>query len=909
MFARSFLKVMTFSTLAAISSFPAFGQTNATVTAVVDAASSASQPAAPIPPPFRLGDAATPKGYAVRLVIDPNRDDFTGEIAIDVNVNHALDVLWLNAQKIAIQSAALDAGGTTIPLTSIDGGKNFVGFTAARPIPAGAAKLRIQYSGKLEALSTDGLFRQQEGDDWYVVSQFEEIAARRAFPCFDEPHWKTPWQLTLDVPQGNVAVSNTPEVSETRLDNGMKRVAFATTRALPSYLVALAVGPFEVVDGGTAGKNKFALRYFTPKGRGADVRYAKEVTPKLIEILEDYFGTPYPFEKLDSVSIAQTVGFGAMENAGMITYASSLLIAKPAEETIAFKRRYAGVGAHEIAHQWFGNLVTMKWWDDAWLNEAFATWMASKTTARFNPEWDDGYRRALSRRMAVGQDRLASTRRVKNPVEAEGDIHAAFDSITYQKGGQVLAMFEQALGEEKFRDGVRRYLRKHARANATSEDFMAALAEAAGPGSDLAAHFRGFITQTGVPLIDVSLECKGKPVLKLAQQRLRPAGSKIDGAASWTTPACFRYGARGKLYSTCGTVPNGDSTLALPGIGTCPDWVVANAGGKGYYVARYDDNLRAKLAKSAAQLPALEAVALVGDSSLMADSGLIPVATALSVAERHATNASPVVRQAAVELIRGMRPGWAIGADAQRLQRILTRQIIPLARKMGWLEKSGENDRVKSLRNVLLPLAAEQAGDFALRKEAAALSLRWIKRRDDIPADIADAVLNIAGKFSDAAMFDALEREAFAASDHNDRSRLLKALASVRDPALRERAYALALDSRLNGRDVFALLVNAMEDDRNRTRAFAYLRENYDAVAARLPNSSMVTPASLMRVLGRSCTEAERYAFIEFFKERNAKYVGGPLIYTQALERIDLCIAARSAPSLARGVAQVTTAR
>ena len=905
MISRSLFKAIKFSAFTAIVSFATIashGQTLSGASVAVDTVSAKAQP-----PTFRLGDAATPIRYTVRLAIDPNVDHFTGEIAIDLNINRNLDVLWLHAQQIVIQSATLDTGGTLLSLKTVGGGKSFIGFTAAGPIPSGTGKLSIQYSGKLEPLSSEGLFRQREAGDWYVVSQFEDTDARRAFPCFDEPQWKTPWQLTIDAPAGNVVVSNTPEVSATRLANGMKRVVFAETKALPSYLVALAVGPFDVVDGGVAGKNKFALRYLAPRGRGAELRYAKEVTPKLIEILEDYFGTPYPFEKLDSVSIGQTIGFGAMENAGMITYSSRLLLAKPAEESIAFKRAYAGVGAHEIAHQWFGNLVTMKWWDDAWLNEAFATWMASKVTARLSPDWDDGFARARSRRMAVGQDQLASTRRVKNPVEAEGDIRAAFNPITYQKGGQVLSMFEQALGEEKFRDGVRRYLARHARANATSEDFMAALAEAAGPGSELATHFRGFIIQPGVPLIDVRLECKGAPVLKLFQRRLRPAGSKISGDPQWITPACFRYGVKDKRYNTCGAVPNGESTITLSSVTTCPDWLVANAEGRGYYVARYDGKLGAMQAAHAAQIPALEATALVGDASLMADAGLIPIASALNVAERYAANASPVVRQAAIELIRAIRPGWATDADEQNLQRIYRHQIVPMARSVSWREKPSDSDRVKSLRNVLLPLAAEQGGSVALRNEAAALSLRWIKRHDDIPADIADAVLNVAGKFADAAMFDALEKAAFSATDHKDKSRLLKALSSVRDPALRARAHALALDSRINGRDVFEFVDNAMESDHNRAPAFAYVRDNYAAIEARLPNGSMATPANLMRVLGRSCTAAERDAFIGFFEERSKKYLGGSHIFTQVREKIDLCIAARAGTHTAPGAVRATS--
>lgn len=917
MFSRAF-KILTISILLAASSgaagraqgVPGAAPKSPVAVITSEATKSAIAPAvapavatAPAPA-FRLGDAATPLHYALRLVIDPARDEFEGEVSIAINVNRPESVLWLNAHKLSVQSATIEVGAAkgasntndnAQALAIIAGNENFVGFAAATPIPTGPARLNLRYRGKIDALLTEGLFRQREGNDWYVISQFESHYARRAVPCFDEPGWKTPWQLTLEVPQGNIAVSNTPQVSETSLANGMKRVTFAVTKPLPAYLVALAIGPFEVVDGGTAGKEKFAVRYLAPRGRGGDTRYAREITPKLIEILEDYFGTPYPFEKLDSVSIPQTIWFGAMENPGLITYASRLLIARPNEESIAFKRRYASIAAHEIAHQWFGNLVTMQWWDDTWLNEAFATWMASKTTARFNVEWNDGYWRAVSRRMAVGQDQLSSARRVINPVTSEGDIRAAFDSITYQKGGKVLEMFEQVLGEEKFRDGVRRYLARHARGNATSDDFMTALAEAAGPGSNLAADFKGFVTQPGVPLIDIALDCKARPTLKLVQERLRGAGSKLDGTERWNTPACFRYSVKGKTYQACSTVSNGASAFALPDLKTCPDWVMANANGMGYYVARYDKGMLARLSRNTARLPVAESVTLVGDISILADSGLVPMASALTLADRLATHSSPVVNQAVADLLRGLRPGWTTGNDQQQFQQILAGKIVPQARKVGWLEKSGEHDRVRSLRTVLLPLAADQGGDVALRKQAAVLSLRWIKGREGIPGGIADAALNVAGAFADAGLFDAMEKEAFAASDRNDRSRLLKALSGVREPALRERAYALALDPRVNGRDALALLVSAMENDHNRDAAFAYVRKNFDSLSARLPKDS---PTSIMRVLARACTTGERDAFAGFFRDRNTNYLGGPRAYAQAIERMDLCIAARGVPKI-----------
>jgi aminopeptidase N len=296
------------------------------------------------------------------------------------------------------------------------------------------------------------------------MSQFEDVSARRALPCFDEPGWKTPWRITIDAPSAHFVAANSPEARATPLADrpGWTRHEFSVTRPLPAYLVALAVGPYEVVDGGVAGANRTPLRYIVPKGRAAEARYAKEVTPRLLEILEAYFGVPYPFEKLDSLARPDSVRSFAMENAGLITYGTDSMLATEREETPRFRRGYAGVAAHEIAHMWFGDLVTMAWWDDAWLNEGFATWIGQKTMYRLRPEWDDGAWRARERARAISTDRLASARRVRNPVEAKDRIADAFDSISYEKGGAVLEMFERWMGEERFRQGVRDYLARHA---------------------------------------------------------------------------------------------------------------------------------------------------------------------------------------------------------------------------------------------------------------------------------------------------------------------------------------------------------------------------------------------------------------------------------------------------------------
>ncbi len=312
----------------------------------------------PQPPALRLPAGVAPARYAAELWIDPAKDAFRGRIEIEISSKEEMGAVWLNAKELDVQavSARPAGGGAAIPGAAAKGGSDYVRLTFQRNLSPGSWFLSLEYTGRVASKDTEGVFHQKDGSDWYAYTQFEAIYARRAFPCFDEPSFKTPWQLTLHVPEGSIAVSNTPVASETADPDGGRRFAFAPTRPLPSYLVAFGVGPFDVVNAGTAGRNRTPIRMIVPKGHAADARWAAESTGPILDVLESYFGIPYPYEKLDNLAIPQTVGFGAMENAGLVTYASSLMLAKPADETISERRRWASVCAHEMAHQWFGDL-------------------------------------------------------------------------------------------------------------------------------------------------------------------------------------------------------------------------------------------------------------------------------------------------------------------------------------------------------------------------------------------------------------------------------------------------------------------------------------------------------------------------------------------------------------------------
>ena len=848
----------------------------------------------PQPPQLKLGDAAAPKAYDLRLAIDPRQDRFSGEVRITMHVSRDVPVLWLNAEALDIDEATFETGGKAAKARTLAAAHDFVGFAVDGGFHAGDYVATIRFRGPIEPLDTRGLFRQREGGEWYAVTQFESISARRAFPCFDEPHWKTPWRVTIDAPAADKAVSNAPEesVGDVPGKAGWKRHVFATTKPLTTYLVAYAVGPFDIVEGAPGGEKRTPLRYLAPKGRGADARFARESTPQLLGVLERYFGIPYPYEKLDSVPIPATVGFGAMENAGMITYASNLLLARPSRESLAFQRAYASVGAHEMAHQWFGDLVTMAWWDDTWLNEGFASWMARKTVATWKPEWDSGWRSGEGRRRAINSDRLMSARRVANPVEAKNDIYNAFDGITYSKGAEVLSMFESWLGPESFRKGVRNYLEAHAWGNATSADFFRAVGDASGRGDVAVAAFRSFIEQPGLPLVEAKMRCEGdRATLDVSPHRFIPKGTKGD-EIQWMLPACFTYGIGNEVGRQCAEVP-GPRSIALEKAPHCPDWVVGNADGAGHWVARWDAPAQQRIVANAARLPEREAVALAANVELMMKSGLMPVGDALRTADALFAHASLGVQHAAYHVVEEAEDADLAGDDAALRSRLVAQRVIPLAERLGWLPRDGENLEVQEFREALMPFAVRQPEGERLRAPARKLAMQWLERPDSLPGSAVAAVLRAAASFADRPTFDALVAALPRVRDQRDRVDLLGALATVRDPALRDASFKLLLargegGDVMNGRDANTYLEKALDDYHNRSAAFDFVRAHWPALDAKLPHE---IEGRLMREMNGLCTAHDRDAFRQFWSGKADAIQGGPRSYAQALEGISICVA------------------
>jgi alanyl aminopeptidase len=847
------------------------------------------------PPKLRLGDDVRPVRYRLELTVLPQQDTFTGRIEIDLEVHKPTDVIWLNARDLAIDAAQLTAGGRTLAAKVETSGTEFAGFAAASTIPAGPAQLRIAYHAAFNKTDSDGLFKLQDGGRWYAYTQFESIDARKAFPCFDEPNFKTPWQLTVHVSQSDAAVSNTPIKSETGEPDGRKKVVFGETKPLPSYLVALGVGPFDFVDAGTPGKNHVPLRIVTPKGKAAQAKYAAQVTGPLLAELEDYFDVPYPYEKLDILSVP--LFGGAMENAGLITCAQDLMLRDPARDEISRQREYALVIAHEMAHQWFGDLVTTAWWDDIWLNEAFASWMDSKIIRHWKPEWNTAIDEQNTRLGAMGGDGLISARKIRQPIESNDDIANAFDDITYSKGEAVIGMFENWMGEDAFRRGVQRYLRQYAWRNATAADFLDSLSSAA--SQPVGAAFSTFLDQAGVPLVSVGLNCgpAGEATLHLTQKRALPLGSAGSTQQIWQIPVCVSYGDGTATHRECTLLSKASMDWKLADARSCPAWVEANADGKGYYRTQYEgDLLERLLAGGGAHLSAAERVAALGDVDALTGMGEIKSAHALALAVVFAGDPVRQVVESAIDIVAGVHDNLVPKELRPNYARFVDQTFGARAGQLGWKPKPGEDAETRLLRPTIVSLVALWGVDGSLAAEARQLAGQWLTDRNAVDPDVVSQLLKVAARTGDEAFSKQLLAALPRTDDRHQRDLILGALGAFSDPHSARAAMELMLKPDFDLREANALLRGPGEVPETRYLPFEFVKAHYDAIAAKIPaGSTFGIGASLPLVGANFCDEKSAEELKAFFEPRVDRFAGTRRNLAQVLEGIRICTADKAA--------------
>lgn len=847
-------------------------------------------------PTLRLPDTVAPTSYQVKLNLDPGKETFSGHISINVDIKQPTQTIWLNGTQLQISQAKLTAGGKDMTATATPSGQDFLGLHFESNIPTGQGVIEIDYTGRVRQHDSSGVFHMSEGGVNYLFTQFESTDARGAFPCFDEPSYKVPWQLTLTVPQDDVAVSNTP-VANQRTENAQKIFEFQETKPLPSYLIAFAVGQFDFVPAGYVGSNRAPVRIITPKGLGYQAKYAAEITATILDREEKYFGIPYPYPKSDQLAIPTTFGFGAMENAGLVTYAQTILLADPKIDTITRQRECASVEAHELAHQWFGDLVTTAWWNDIWLNEAFATWMEQKILAEWHPEWQTRVDDVSDKLRAMSQDSLVSARAIRQPIKTKNDISNAFDAITYSKGAAVIRMFEAWVGPEEFRKGVHAYLTRYEFKNGTAPEFLDAISTTT--NKDVTRPFSTFLNQAGVPMITTSLRCdQGAPVLHIEQQRYLPLGSTGSTNQIWQIPVCARWGTGDTGTSACTLVTQAQTDWNLKGNG-CPAWVQANDNAVGYYRVDYQGKLLQSLVNDNVdkRLNAPERVDFIGNAFALAAGGKIPAGDALGLVPVFKDDPERYVVESAFGIATYPRQHLVPDNLTADFHKFLQQNFDARARALGWVPKAGESDNTLLLRPILVRGMATTGDDQQLAKEGEQLTLKWLNDPTSINPNMVNAVLDTGAYYGDKVLFGRLLDAYKNTSDRQQQQRILTAMGSFRDRDAIQEAFETLLSGKIPMiQGIYYLLFMGQGQESTRHMAFDFMKEHFDQLAKERPTGGGFDAGALFPEAGASfCTAQDRDQLQSFFEPRMSQFTGGPRMLANVVERINICIAEKKA--------------
>lgn len=851
----------------------------------------------------QLTQVATPQHYRVSLTIDPRKDRFSGHAEIDVVFTEPRRKMFIHGLDLHITNATArtKSGGVAIVYRQVD--KSGVAeLTFASEIPAGKATLVFDYDAPFDT-SLAGLYKVHSRGDDYAFTQFENIDARRAFPSFDEPGYKTPFDITITAPSADKVIANTMPLRNERAPNGMTKTVFAPTEPLPTYLVAFAIGPFDIVDGGTVPPNAWRktplpLRGITAKGQGNRIHYALTLTPKIVTALENYFKIGFPFSKLDTLAVPD-FSAGAMENAGAITYREQYLLMPP-DASIDQRRRGLTTQAHEIAHQWFGDLVTAKWWDDIWLNEAFAAWMENKISAQIEPSWEFDRMTTKSGLQVMMLDESPSARQVRQPAHNPDDISNAFDDITYYKGSALLQMFESYVGEENWREGIHDYLTKFARSTATGHDFIDAIArhDNTHHGASLSASFDSFINQPGIPLVSVG-DCmmkRSRAVSTISQSLYAPIGRK-PASRLWSVPMCVKGNDK-----TCEMLDGQSADLLLGG--SCPKTLIPNVEGRGYYRYSFDGNGWTALIDAAPSLDAADQMTLFFNAEAALRAGRIsatdffrvltaiaPTARWDTVGQLDETNFNGID-----DALRNLRINILPLSDLPTYRAVVSRLFAPRLEKLGFDVKPGEPVSDTLARNGLTRLMVEEARDPKTLKTLADAAEHFLATNGKDGGGVAGGLMAEAihagfilnrPNFSDKVL--AYYR---ATNDEYFRRSLIHAMAGSEDRAFLRKFLAMALTPKVTVGEVYYLYQFWPTEPVAREELWRWITSDFEAVKNRISAQGF---SEAPKILGTACDAKSIETVNAFFKPKVKQLEGTERNLAQANEKISACMAFKQA--------------
>jgi aminopeptidase N len=829
----------------------------------------------------RLPTNVRPEHYTLHLTPDLDKATFSGDETIDVTLAQSADSITLNALEIQFQSVAANTGRREMKAdVSLDAAKQQATFTFPGTLPAGPVKLKIAYTGILNN-KLRGFYLSKAGGRRYAVTQFESTDARRAFPSFDEPEFKATFDVTIVAPKDDMVISNTNVISDTAGPAvGEHTVKFARTPKMSTYLTAFLIGDFKCIEGSSDG---VPIRACATPERVQYAHFALTSAEYILHYYDTYFGIKYPMPKLDMIGVPDFEA-GAMENFGAITYREPAMLVDEKNAPVSAKEEVASVIAHEMAHQWFGDMVTMKWWDNIWLNEGFATWMSNKPLEAWKPEWHIDEQVASDMNGAMNLDAQRVTRTIRAEANTPDEINEMFDGITYEKGGSILHMVESYLGEETFRQGVHNYLQAHMYGNATAEDFWNAQTENSHKPVDKI--MESFITEPGVPLLSFGKAANGEVEATQSRFFLNPkAAPENVGDQAWTVPVCFKTEG---VERDCELLTSKQGTLKVP---QAPLFY-ADGGGAGYYRSAYTPPDYEALLAHVTTLTAPERINVVGDELALMSAGKSKAGDFLFLAASLKNDDSAAVTE---NVVRGVNTLWtrvaATDAERKELSAWVVSTYGPRLASLGEPQATDTPAR-QELRAELFGLVGGIGQDPKVIAESKRLAQAYLADPAKGNGTLAHAALGVAATNGDAAFFDLLEKTAETSKDPGIASGALYDLARFKDPELTRRALEYATSGKVRNQDSITLFAIALQSPNTQETTWKYIENNWTKVQAQF---TMFTGGELVGSTSAFCTAEQRDQVKDFFTTHKVAASANAL--TRSQNSINDCVDLRSEQS------------
>ncbi len=846
---------------------------------------------------FRLSKDVMPARYGLRIEVDLDNWRFAASEQIDVRVQRPVHTVALHAVDLEIHSATATAAGKTLPATvTFNTEAETVILRFAEPLPAGSARLDIQFKGGiLERLR--GFYRSEKDGARYASTQFEAADARRAFPCFDEPEFKARFAITLVLPLDVTAVSNGPIQDTHTLASGRQEIRFAETPPISSYLVAYCIGPFEATPEART-PSGVPVRVVLPRGLADKGIYARDAHVRSLAYLEDYTAIPYPYTKVDAIGVPDFEA-GAMENPGAITYR---LTAIAADATRASTHAMKGIfytAAHELTHMWWGDLVTMAWWNDLWLNESFATFVGYKTVADLMPEWGlwRDFVATLARPFSL--DALVSTHPISFEVKNAKQATERFDVITYWKGAGVVRMIEGFLGAETFRAGVRTYLDRYREANATADDFWRELSTAS--GRDVGAIANAWIKEPGHPVVHAVARRVGSDLqVKLTQERFfaDPEAAHGQTPQLWPVPLVIKFG-KGESIEEQRVLLGEAESVILWGA----RWFFPNGGASGFYRFTMDDtSLRALVDALQDGLAAHERLLLLDNQWALLKAGTVSIEQLLTLLDGYRTESDRAVMSVITDHLGWLSTHAVSDAARWRFERFVGDYYRPQFQALGWEPAPHESADERMKRSAVLGALGGIARDGAVREEARRRLERYLLDRSSLDPNLASVVVGLAARDGDAALYDRyLEHKRDAATDPEEEQRFLLALVAFEAPELIQRTLELAISDDVRAQDRTFLLAGLLGRRAARLTAWTFVRDRWEHLAQLMDPMLL---QNLIRALGQLTHEPVATQVREFLAPRAAEETRETIAQVDEHLRIDAATVARLVPALAAALEQ-----